>query len=171
MSKKESCYIVLPDPSGSLSKELDSAIIEEANKEVSQLVTSTGEKCAPYLKVTPQQKVTVAKYAAEHGIVNAIRHFKKDFPEDSLKESTIRGWKKAYLLELQSRRRAGEDLAVKELPNNKISSPLMFGESLDMQVQAYLMELGRVGGVVNRVIAMASARGIVRKKDSRMLRS
>lgn len=39
----------------------------------------------------------------------------------------------------------------------------MFGESLDEQVQAYLVELGRVGGVVNRVIAMASARGIVRK--------
>ena len=45
----------------------------------------------------------------------------------------------------------------------------MLGESLDKQVQAYLTELGRVGGVVNRAIAMASARGIVRKKDSRML--
>ena len=52
--KKESCNIVLPDPSSSLSKELDSAVIEEANKEVSQLVTSTGGKRAPYLKVTPQ---------------------------------------------------------------------------------------------------------------------
>ena len=59
---------------------------------MSQLVKSTGGKRAPYLKVTPQQKATVAKYAAEHGIVNAICHFKKDFPK--LKESTIRGWKK-----------------------------------------------------------------------------
>ena len=40
----------------------------------------------------------------------------------------------------------------------------MLGESLDKQVQAYLMELGRVGGVVN----MANARGIVRKKDSNL---
>ena len=120
------------------------------------------------MKVTPQQKATIAKYAAEHG-VNAIRRFKKDFPDDLLKENTIRGWKKTYLLELQSRRKAGKDLAVKELPNKNAGRPLMLGEALDGQVQAYLTELGRVGGVVNRVIAIASARGIVRKKDSRML--
>ena len=45
----------------------------------------------------------------------------------------------------------------------------MLGEDLDKQVQAYLLELGKVGGVVNRQIAIASAKGIVRKKDSRML--
>ena len=45
----------------------------------------------------------------------------------------------------------------------------MLGEDLDKQVQAYLLELGKVGGVVNREIAIASARGIVRKKDSRVL--
>ena len=37
------------------------------------------------------------------------------------------------------------------------------------EVQSYLLELGKVGGVVNREIAMARARGIVRKNDSRML--
>ena len=37
------------------------------------------------------------------------------------------------------------------------------------EVQSYLLELGKVGGVVNREIAMARPRGIVRKKDSRML--
>ena len=167
--KKDACDIRLPDPSGSLSNKLDSGLIEEANKEVSQLVMSTGGKRSPYLKITPQQKATIAKYAAEHGIVNAIHRFKKDFPDDLLKESTIRGWKKTYLLELQSRRKAGKDLAVKELPNKKAGRPLMLGEALDGQVKAYLTELGRVGGVANIAIAMASARGIVRKKDSRML--
>ena len=41
--KKDACDIHLPDPSGSLSNKLDSGLIEEANKEVSQLVMSTGE--------------------------------------------------------------------------------------------------------------------------------
>ena len=100
--KKDACDIRLPDPSGSLSNKLDSGLIEEANKEVSQLVMSTGGKRSPYLKITPQQKATIAKYTAEHGIVNAVRCFKKDFPDDLLKESTIRVWKKTYLLELQS---------------------------------------------------------------------
>ena len=84
----------LPSPSGSLKKQLDSAVIEEANKEVSKLITSAGGKRSPYLKATPYQKATIAKYAAEHGIVNSIRHFKKDFLEEALKESTIHGWKK-----------------------------------------------------------------------------
>ena len=82
----------LPSLSGLLKKQLDSAVIEEAKKEVSKLITSAGGKCSPYLKVTPHQKATIAKYAAEHGIVNSIRHFKKDFLE-ALKESIIRGWK------------------------------------------------------------------------------
>ena len=62
-----------------------------------------------------------------------------------------------------------EDLSIKELPTKKIGQHLMLGKDLDKQVQAYLKELGRIGGVVNAAIAMASAKGIVRKKDSRML--
>ena len=34
----------LPSPSGLLKKQLDSAVIEEANKEVSKLITSAGGK-------------------------------------------------------------------------------------------------------------------------------
>ena len=45
----------------------------------------------------------------------------------------------------------------------------MLGEDLDKQVQAYLLELGKVGSIVNREIPIASARGIIHKKDSRML--
>ena len=40
-------------------------------------------------------------------LMHAVRQFLKDFPENSLKESTIRGWKKAYLIELSSRKKAG----------------------------------------------------------------
>jgi len=36
-------------------------------------------------------------------------------------------------------------------------------------VQAYLLELSKVGGMVNKAIAMASAREIIQKGDSRML--
>ena len=60
----------LPSSSGWLKKQLDSAVIKEANKEVSKVITSAGRKHSPYLKVTPHQKATIAKYAAEHGIVN-----------------------------------------------------------------------------------------------------
>ena len=49
----------------------------------------------------------IVRYAVYHGIVNAVSQFSNDFPENSLKESTIRGWKKTYSKELSSRKKAG----------------------------------------------------------------
>ena len=45
----------------------------------------------------------------------------------------------------------------------------MMGEDLDRQVQEYLRDLGKAGGGVNKELAIASARRIIRKKDSRLL--
>ena len=42
--EKDTCDMPLSSPSGLLKKQLDSAVIEEANKEVSKLITSTGGK-------------------------------------------------------------------------------------------------------------------------------
>ena len=95
---------LLPDPSGSLNLHLSSSAIEEANKEVTA-VLGNPVKRHPYLKISPEQKAMIARYAIYHGIVNAVRQFSKDFPENSLKESTIRGWKKTYLKELSSRKK------------------------------------------------------------------
>ena len=53
--------------------------------------------------MTAEQKVTMGKYAAKHSIINAIRHFTAEFPEGALKESTVHGWKTAYLAELHLR--------------------------------------------------------------------
>ena len=63
---------------------------------------------------TLEQKAKVTKYAAENGATKAICHFAKDLP--GLKESTVRGWKTAYLHELAIKVKAGEgDLSVKKL--------------------------------------------------------
>ena len=59
--EKDTCDMPLSSPSGSLKKQLDSAVIEEANKEVSKLITSAGGK---QIKVTLHQKATIAKHAA-----------------------------------------------------------------------------------------------------------
>ena len=47
-----------------------------------------------YLKVPGEQKALIAIYAAENGIINALAHFVKDYPDGLLNESTVRGWKK-----------------------------------------------------------------------------
>ena len=96
---------VLPDPHGELSKVLSTSTIEEANKEVKDvLVREKGSRRLPYLKATPEKKAIIGKYAAEHGVVNAIRRYEKDFvssfSSNGLKESTVRGWKNLYQTEL-----------------------------------------------------------------------
>ena len=58
-----------------------------------------------YLKVLSEEKSIIARYADNYGIVNAIRQFLNDFPGNSLKESTISGWKKDYLKTLYTRKK------------------------------------------------------------------
>ena len=62
-----------------MSEKVDSATIEEANKEGTAVITSTGGKHQPYLKLTDEQRTTIGCYAREHGTVNAIRRFKGNF--------------------------------------------------------------------------------------------
>ena len=94
----------LPDPEGPLSVHVIGQFIEGANEVIRvTLNDKQSTKRSSYLKATPEQKVVIGRYAAENGIVNSIRRFQKDFPNDSLKESTVRGWKNIYLHKLQSR--------------------------------------------------------------------
>ena len=158
----------LPNPSGSLNQQLSSSAIEEANKEVTAILCDPGKR-HPYLKISPEQKAIIARYAANHGIIKAVRQFSKDFPDNSLKETTIRGWKKTYLKELSSRKKAGKDMTIEKLPEKKTGRPLMLGDTLDKEVQAYIQETRKVGGVVNARIAIACATGILRRRNSNLL--
>ena len=74
-----------------MSKELDSSTIRPANDEVTAAVESSSGKRSVYLKLNDEQRATIGKYAAQHGIVKAIHHFAKDFKDEPLKESTVCG--------------------------------------------------------------------------------
>ena len=99
----------LPNPNGSLRKVVDRAAIEVANEEVAAVLNADkrsrlDKKRWPYLKATPTQKMLVTRYAAENGVASAIRHLQKDFPANSMKESTIRGWRNEYQNQLKSKK-------------------------------------------------------------------
>ena len=66
------------------------------------------------------QELHVAKYAAIHGTAAAICAFKKEMPEVTLKERTVRTWRDSYQAELLKRTRgqAGlDDTTIKQLPS------------------------------------------------------
>ena len=64
---------------------------------------------------------------------------------------------------------SGREIVVRELVDQKRGRPLLLGEELDKQVQAYLTELRANGGPVNIAIAIVTARGIVKDANSNLL--
>ena len=68
----------LPDPKGPLSDHVLTASIAEANKEVLKAVAEAKEpqKKGPYIKVTPEYKAKVAKFASINAYITAtVQHF------------------------------------------------------------------------------------------------
>ena len=73
----------LPDPKGPLSKKIPSKAILIANQKVTEVLEKQDEKSvrAPYHTLTPAQKLTVGKRAAEFGTTAAMRFFAKKCPQ------------------------------------------------------------------------------------------
>ncbi len=158
---------VLPDPKGPLSAKVPSSSISKVNDAVKGILsdqvkngtaTAAIQKRGRYTFVRAEEKIQIARRAAENGIAATIRHYAKMFPD--LKESSVRTWRNSYRLEIKKRVRCGEDnLTVSELPTKKRGRPLLLGEELEEQVRAYLTSLRENGAVVNTAILIACAKG------------
>ena len=92
----------LPDPKGHLSDQVRtyilSASIAEANKEVMKTIAAVdkeSQKKGPYLKVTPEYKAKVAKFASINGNSVAARKYTKLLGKN-LNKSTVHSWVKNY---------------------------------------------------------------------------
>ena len=79
---------VLPDENGPLCQDIPSSSIREANLEVSEVLTTEGKR-KPYLKISPERKAVIGKYTAKNGTISALVHFAPEFPDNTLKESTV----------------------------------------------------------------------------------
>ena len=144
---------------------MDSAAIKEVNKEVTAVIASTGGKRKRYLKLTDEQRATIGHYAAEHGIAKVIHHFIGDFPPDSLKKSTIRGSKKAYLQELQSRRREGKGFFPK-LYTEAMQSQKFSKKSMQLQKFSTTNDL-HLYGILTQYLAILDDHNILADAVSR----
>ena len=158
----------LPNPHGDLAKLVPTTSIKQANKHVED-VLSKGKQRQEYQKVSIELKTKVAKYAAENGIKAAVKKF-QDQVSNAPKnwKNTVRDWKDAYLHQLERKRKAG-DLEDVVLPVKKRGRPLMIGEDLDKQVQAYITELRKAHATVNTAIVISAGEGIVKAFDASLL--
>ena len=162
----------LLDPAGPLSSELSPSAIAEANTAVNRVQQAKAKemkKRGPYIKFDEKTKIKIGKYSSENGVHAAARHFSMELGKN-INPSTIRGFKRAYLQEMNRKRRADEDdLTVTSLPAKKRGRPLLLGEELDRKIQLYLRAIRESGGAVNTAIALGAARGIILKLNRTLL--
>ena len=126
-------------------------------------------KKAPYIKVTPECKAQIARYAMEHGKCAASRKYSKEL-QQHLNESTVPAFlgqlKHIARAEWQRKRKLSEvNQEVKILPLAKRGRPLLLGETLDNQVKAYIRSVRESGGPACNVCHYhcCCRRAIVRK--------
>ena len=68
---KSSTSVVLSDGNGPLCIDVLSSSIREANLEVLEILETAGKR-KPYLKVSPEKKAIIGKYAAENGSTETL---------------------------------------------------------------------------------------------------
>lgn len=148
-----------------------SSVLAEVNKQVAQ-VQERKKKRGSYSKsISAKEKALVAKYASVNGIAATIKHFATT-KEMTLKESTVRDWKKIYLQELAKKKStldAGNDLTVKELPSKPQGRPPLLGRVLDQELQTVIKAMRARGTAINSHIVIGVGRGILLKRNKQLL--
>ena len=163
--------IDLPDPHGDLTKVVPTSSIKEANDVVSKVIAKQDAKRQEYQKISVEMKTKIAKFVVENGIKAALNKFQDKVPKAPENwNNTIRDWKDSYLREIRKKRKAGdtEDFF---LPVKKRGRPLLIGDDLDKQVQAYIKDLRKSHAAVNTAILISAGEGIVRGHDASLLSS
>ena len=99
------------------------AVLAEASTDQSDTGdSSSGSRRGHYLHLTPAQKFNIGKRASEHGVTNALRYYKRTFPDLPLKETSVRRFKNLFQ---QSLKRPHSDSSedLRELPSKKMGRP------------------------------------------------
>ena len=107
----------------------------------------------------------IAKYACDNGNKSTVERFSSQLGF-SVSEATVRNLKCVYLSKLK----AGSDPdTITSFPDRALGRPLLIGE-FDQQVFEYIKQLRAAGGIVNRNIVLAAARGIISHKKPSLLK-
>ena len=127
-----------PNPQGPLLKVIPSTAIASANSEVRCQVVSQARGGEQTLKsrkgktsrvYSPKKRAEIGKLVCSIGATEAAKRVTKKFGF-SIKESTIRSMKKAYLTKQREKRLMEEDdLTISELLMKKKGRPLLLGKN------------------------------------------
>ena len=109
-------------------------------------------KRGAYSHQSATEKAAIGRYACENGVAATLRHFKRT-KGITLKESSVRDWKKLYLSEVaaiqQSKVGTGEPVTIVELPEKPKGRPPLLGVKLDQKVQLLIKDIRLRGACIN----------------------
>ena len=101
-------------------------------------------------RFTDNERYVLGKYTAIHGPVAAVKQCKKSHSHLEFWESTVRSLRKKYHEKFELSKHSTV------IAKKQVGRALMFG-AIDEKVRHFLMILRRKGGVVNTVVANATA--------------
>lgn len=142
---------------------------QSADVEVDKELQITGQESSKrkrgvYNTYTAEFRAKVARYALENGDARAVRHFSNSTEvKRPLNESVVRNWRQKWL----SARDASPNpssAGPSTIETKSRGRPLLLGQ-LDDKVKDYITNIRRAGGIVNRGIVIAAARGVVKHHD------
>ena len=152
----------------SIAKSVSGAAVELSSDSDTPANKAKGMKRGPYGVYPSDMRAKIGRYAAEMGVVAAARRFSKELSRP-VNESTVRGMKKAYLLQLNQ----GADVnpgPITDLPQKCRGRPLLLGNEGDERVRKFVTALRDSGGPISTSIVIAATKGLLRKCDPPLLK-
>ena len=101
-----------------------------------------------------EEKIRIGKYANLHTTTNALKHFKKEFP--NLSEPSIRHLS-TYRKNLKAKVDSG-----KIVISERRGRPLSLPEELDSKLRKFLLNIRKAGGCINRQVVSGVLMGLIK---------
>ena len=120
-----------------------------------------------YNSFTDNERFLIGKYASVYGPTKAVRKFKKAHPRLKLGESTARAVRAKYESVLKDLPEPSTDVV---LSKKKAGQPFLLGNEIDKNVQEYLHMLRKKGGIINTVVAIATAKALIEQSKDEQLK-
>ena len=117
------------------------------------------------IKFTEKERFLIGKYTAINGLGSAVRKFRKSHPHLKFGESQARALCTKYLDQEKK-----EPNVNKEIGTLKCGRPLIL-ETVDEKVCNFLQIVRTKRGVVNSVVAIATAKALIAKSDLEHLKA
>ena len=118
------------------------------------------DKHGKYKQYTERDRLAIARYAEQNGPRRTARKFDKQYP--NLNESTVRSFLKKYTA-MKNHGKKNSTSPIKGMPAKR-SRPLMLG-TVDKKIWDFLIAVRYRGGLVNRIIAIAAAKGLIQSSS------